>query len=243
MKISVCMATYNGALFVKDQISSILNQLNANDELIIVDDCSLDNTFEVLESISDERIFLVRNKKNMGVNQSFSKSISLTTGDFIFLSDQDDIWLEGRVKIMLNHLINSNVDLLTSNFTWIDQIGQPIFVKFDGVNSLSSKKYFKNIFDIFIGKTNYFGCAMLFTKNLKENIVPIPLYIESHDLWIAKIGNLFRSQVHLDNSTFLKRLHGNNTTSTTSNRNLISKLYSRLIFLISIFVILFKKIL
>ena len=91
MKISVCMATYNGELYVAEQINSILSQLNYNDELIIVDDCSSDKTIDVITSFGDERINLIKNNKNIGVNKSFSKSILLSTGDYIFLSDQENM--------------------------------------------------------------------------------------------------------------------------------------------------------
>lgn len=242
MKISVCMATYNGELYVAEQIISILSQLNPNDELIIVDDCSDDSTIEVINSFEDERINLIKNNKNIGVNKSFSKSILLSTGDYIFLSDQDDIWIKGRINMMLNHLVKSKVDLLTSNFKWIDQFGNSTYVKFDGVSSFDSKNYYKNILDIFIGKTNYFGCAMLFTKSLVRYIAPFPNFIESHDLWIAKAGNLYHSQVHYDDITFYKRIHKTNATSTTSNRKFIYKIFSRFIFILSIFVLIQRKI-
>ena len=240
MRISVCMATYNGALFVAEQISSILCQLNYDDELIIVDDCSTDNTLEIINELNDVRVKLLCNKSNIGVNHSFSRAIMASSGDYVFLTDQDDVWLKGRVELMLNNLINSNVCLLTSNFSWIDEFGESTFVKFDGVSSTNSKNYFKNVFDIFTGKTNYFGCAMVFSKSLVNYIVPIPSFVESHDLWIAKIGNLIFSQMHLDDTTFLKRIHDNNTTSTVSKRNFLFKLFSRFIFIISIFVIYYR---
>lgn len=241
MKISVCMATYNGSAFVHKQIESILCQLNKFDELIIVDDCSSDNTTEIISSFLDSRIILILNQENIGVNQSFSKSILAARGDYIFLSDQDDIWLEGRVNLMINHLLKSNVNLLTSNFSWIDEQDNYTFVKFDGVSSLKSHSYFNNILDIFIGKTNYFGCAMLIARPLVKYIVPIPSFVESHDLWIAKLGNLYHTQIHLDDITFYKRIHNSNTTSTVSKRQLISKIYSRFIFTLSIILILFRK--
>jgi len=235
------MATFNGSAFIHKQIESILCQLKIDDELIIVDDCSTDNTVEIVSDFSDNRILILRNDQNIGVNQSFSKAILSSSGDYIFLSDQDDVWIDGRVNLMIEYLIENNVDLLTSNFSWINELDVPVFIKFDGVSSFRSKKYASNIIDIFIGKTNYFGCAMLFTKELIKYIVPIPKFVESHDLWIAKIGNLYRSQIHLDEITFLKRTHGTNMTSTISKRKTYQKVYSRLVFAISILIILFRK--
>ena len=242
MNISVCMATYNGSSFIYKQIVSILDQLAIDDELIIVDDCSLDTTLDIVSSIIDNRIVVFKNDVNVGVNQSFSRAILAAKGDYIFLSDQDDIWIEGRVRLMIDYLNKNNVYLLTSNFSWINEFDIPVVVHFDGVSSLRSRNYFGNIWDIFVGKTNYFGCAMLFRREMKAYIVPIPNFVESHDLWIAKIGNLLGSQVHLDNITFLKRIHRSNMTSTSSNRRLFAKIYSRYIFLKSLIYILLRRL-
>ena len=84
--------------------------------------------------------------------------------------------------------------LLTSNFKWIDENDNPIEVLHDGVDQKDSKKYLKNVLDIFIGKTNYFGCAMVFKQELTSAISPTPKFAESHDLWVALAANILKSQ-------------------------------------------------
>ena len=242
MKISVCMATYNGEQYVIKQIRSILNQLSISDELIVVDDCSSDNTINVIKNLRDKRIKIHRNLKNIGHVHSFCKAISLTKNNYIFLSDQDDIWIEGRVKLMMESLIKNDVDLLTSNFSWIDASEKQIDVKYDGVDEKNSDKYIKNIYDIFIGKTNYFGCAMLFKKQLLSLITPIPKFVESHDLWVALAANIKKSNIHINEKTFLKRRHDSNATTTKSNRPLIKKLYSRVVYCLSIIELYIRKL-
>ena len=79
-KISVCLASYNGQLFIKKQVKSILDQLKDNDELIIIDDCSTDKTVSTLNEIKDKRIKLYKNEVNLGVNKTFEKSIQLSSG-------------------------------------------------------------------------------------------------------------------------------------------------------------------
>jgi glycosyltransferase involved in cell wall biosynthesis len=74
--ISVCLATYNGEKFIGQQLVSILEQLRCFDELILVDDCSLDSTLEIVDSFSDSRLKVYRNDSNAGVNSTFSKAIS-----------------------------------------------------------------------------------------------------------------------------------------------------------------------
>ncbi len=85
MKISVCMATYNGSRFIEKQIQSILPQLSYNDELVIVDDCSSDQTVNLIQKFTDSRIKLWENTGNLGAIKNFEKSITNAEGDIIFL--------------------------------------------------------------------------------------------------------------------------------------------------------------
>lgn len=241
MSISVCMATYNGEKYVSRQLRSILEQMTDTDEVIVVDDCSTDGTVETVKRLGDHRITVYVNDRNRREVFSFGRAMSLAKNDFLFLSDQDDIWIPGRVSLMQQCLIESGASVVTTNFEWINANEEPIHVSYDGVKSLDSKKYFKNIVDIFVGKTNYFGCAMALRREFAHKVVPIPSFVESHDLWIALASNLAGSNVHLDEKTFLKRKHTSNATSTVSTRNLYRKLRSRVVFAMSILV-LFPKL-
>jgi hypothetical protein len=225
------MATYQGEAYVERQLRSILEQIGPDDEIIVVDDCSRDRTVEVIEAIRDARVVLYRNPVNRREVFSFGRAIELARGEIIFLADQDDVWLPGRVELMVGRLLASGAALVTSNFEWMDAEERPLNVAFDGVSSRTSNRHLKNIFDIFIGKTNYFGCAMAFRQSLVPLVVPIPPYVESHDLWIALAANQIGSNLHIESNTLRKRRHGSNTTSTVSNRPLFHKLQSRLIFL------------
>ena len=238
--ISVCMATFNGEAFITEQVLSILEQLKPSDELIVIDDCSSDNTVAIIRNIGDPRIVIVVNDSNQREVRSFSRAISLACNDIIFLADQDDVWMAGRVHLMIKKLIESGADVLCSNFTWTDAAGAPLDVSFDGVTAANSAHHLRNIIDIFIGKTNYFGCVMAFRRNIAPIIAPIPSFVESHDLWIALASNLAKSNVHIDEATLLKRKHGSNATSTVSKRALHLKLWSRAIFGFSLLVLMFR---
>lgn len=237
------MATFNGEDFIIEQINSILNNLDPHDELIIVDDSSNDHTIDVINNLNDKRIKLFINKTNMGEVFSFNKALSYAANKFIFFSDQDDVWLDGRAKLMIQALKSNNAYLLTSNFSWIDKNGHSLKIDYDGVESKNSSKFINNIIDIFLGKTNYFGCAMIIKKEFLKIIYPIPKFVESHDLWIALAANLLKKNVHINNETLLKRFHNNNATSTISNRNLLQKILSRIIFLISMIVLIKRQFL
>ena len=227
-RTSVCLATFNGEKYVARQMESILEQLAADDEVIVVDDCSTDGTVAAVEHLGDRRIAVHINDRNRREVYSFGRAISLARHQYIFLSDQDDVWLPGRVALMKAALRTAL--LATSNFEWMDEDERPLQVPYDGVLSQDSSRHLKNISDIFFGKTNYFGCAMAFRRALVPLILPIPDYVESHDLWIAMAANLIGSNLHLDERTLRKRRHGNNATSTISSRSLALKLRARAIF-------------
>ena len=231
-KISVCIATYNGQKFIAEQIDSILNQLSEIDEVILVDDCSSDNTVDIIERYNDQRIKLIRNEQNFGHVYSFSKAISLSSNDIIILSDQDDIWREGRVSKMIETLCLSGKSVLSSNSYFIDENGSPATYFSDPVRFEDSENHMKNILGIFLGSKCYFGCAMAFKRDVVKIILPIPKYVESHDLWIAFAGNMIRSNIHLDNETLFRRIHGGN--ASILNRSMFNKIKSRLIFIRSL---------
>lgn len=231
--VSICIATYNGEKYLKEQMDSILEQVSSGDEVIVVDDCSTDNTLLILKQYGDTRIKIFKNDVNKGHVYSFGRSISLANNEVIFMADQDDVWIAGRVELMKKELLSGKGLLVSSNSGFMDVNGNPLEYYLDGVHSVDSDKYFKNILAIFTGKTNYYGCAMAFSKRLNEVILPIPEYVESHDLWIAMAGNLLRANLHLDEETFNRRIHGNNASIV--NRSLFSKLRSRWIFAKSLF--------
>ena len=102
--ISVCIATYNGEKYILEQILSILPQLKENDEIIVSDDSSTDTTLEIIKNINDKRIQIFKNTGNHGVNSNFDNALKRAHGEYIFLSDQDDVWLPGKVDRCLAEL-------------------------------------------------------------------------------------------------------------------------------------------
>ncbi len=227
MTKSICLATYNGTKFIDKQLSSILEQLGENDEVIIVDDCSTDNTYDILNSYADNRIKVFRNEKNLRHVKSFERAISLASKEFIFLSDQDDIWVEGRLRVFEdNFLKHPEIQLITSNFHCIDDNDCEIENPLRKVLGSESLLYKKNIAAIFSGKIGYYGCAMAFRRSFVDKILPIPVYVEAHDLWLGMAGNLLKSNLHLDEKTLYHRIHQNNASNL--NRSVFKKIQARL---------------
>ncbi|MCD8291094.1 MAG: glycosyltransferase, partial [Prevotella sp.] len=98
MKVSVCIATYNGEKYIEEQIRSILSQLSDNDEVIISDDGSHDQTLSLIQSIGDKRIKIFQNEGRHGFKYNFENTLKKVQGDYIFLCDQDDVWLPNKVQ-------------------------------------------------------------------------------------------------------------------------------------------------
>jgi hypothetical protein len=231
-KVSVCLATFNGALYLLEQVTSILAELNDGDELVVVDDASNDETLRILHDFNDSRIHVHRNDRNLGHVYSFGRCISLAQHDAIILSDQDDRWLPGRVDLMVRALQEPGTSFVWTNSKFMGGLGEPTKFSIDGVSERDSRAHVKNIADIFRGKTNYYGCALAFHRRVLDLVLPIPAHVESHDLWIALIGNVIGENTHLDAFTLVRRIHGSNASIV--QRPFTQKLRSRIVFLQSL---------
>lgn len=228
MKISIAMAVYNGEKFISQQIESILCQLNADDELVISYDNSSDNTLNIINSIKDcdQRVKVYVNK-NPGVFGNFDNAISKTTGDIIFISDQDDVWDRNKVETVLSHF-NDDVDIVIHNGVHIDENGCVISKNFFELYNIK-----KSIVKNFI-KPRYSGCCMAFKNELKKKILPIPLDVGAYDHWIGMVGELFYKVCFINDVLIYHRIHNNNVTPT-SRRRLSSIIKYRLFLLIQLF--------
>lgn len=234
MKISICMATYNGAKYVKKQLISILNQLSENDEIIIVDDCSSDNTIRIINSFKDNRITLIENKYNMGFIKTFERAIKYSSGDIIFLSDQDDIWVEGKVSIIKKYFQEENIDIVFHDAIVIDEKKNILFNSFTEM-----RKIFISPVMNFISNT-FTGCCMAFKANIKDDILPIPSNAGYHDRWIVIIAGLTGAKIKFIPDKLIYYVRHNNNVSPLKRRNLLKILIDRMNLLISIIVHLYK---
>lgn len=122
MKISAVLASYNGEKYIAEQLESILNQTRSVDEVIINDDRSTDQTVAVVQSFLLQNSLLPSwkcavNEKNLGFAENFRKAMDSASGDLIFLSDQDDLWVEDRVEKMASVMeSNAEIGLLCTDF-------------------------------------------------------------------------------------------------------------------------------
>ena len=207
MKISICMATHNGSRFIKKQLDSILSQITVNDEIIISDDSSTDDTIEIINSYKDNRIILFENNKFYDPVFNMENALKHAGGDYIFLADQDDIWMKNKVTVCVHYL--QHYDLVLSDCSIIDENDDTIEESFFKLRN-SKPGFFNNLF-----LNSYIGCCMAFNKKILKKILPFPKDIAIHDMWIGLIAELVGNIHFIDQKLVCYRRHSENLSSTT----------------------------
>lgn len=200
------MATFNGGKFIHEQISSILCQLGENDELVISDDSSSDDTIQVIESFHDKRIVLLPNQRFHSPILNFENALKHLKGDYVFLSDQDDVWESDKVKIMMNVL--HRVTMVVSDCKVVDKDKNVIRESFC-FNKQRSGNVIKNIIS-----NNFLGCCMAFRRELLSKALPFPHNIAMHDIWLGLCASTFYSVEFIPDKLIMYRRHENNTSPT-----------------------------
>lgn len=214
--VSVCMGTKNGAAFIREQLESILPQLGRNDEIVISDDCSSDDTLAIIRSLADPRITILESACERGITRNFEASLMASKGEYVFLGDQDDVWLPGKINVMRQAL--EEYDLVISDCKLVDDTLRTQNNSFYTVNK-SGPGLFKNII-----KNSYMGCCMAFTRRLKDKALPFPADVPIHDFWIGLIAELYFNVHFLPDILVLHRRHGANaSTSGNSSRHSINQ--------------------
>lgn len=206
MKVSVAMATYNGEKFIKEQVDSILSQLGPNDEIIVSDDRSTDNTIQILKGYNDSRIKIYTNK-GKGIISNFENAIYYCENDIIFLCDQDDVWLPNKVQVIKDYFKeHKDVNLILSDCYVTDGNLKVTNESFFQIRN-SKKGILRNII-----KNSYLGCAMVFRKKLKQVILPMPENTPMHDMWIGVLAEMTGNVLLVNDKLFYYRRHDFNAT-------------------------------
>lgn len=176
IKNSIAMATYNGEEYIKEQIDTILVNMDFCDELVISDDGSKDNTINIINEYIkiDKRIKLVKGPCK-GVKRNFMNAINNTSGKYIFLSDQDDIWDKNKTRIIDNIFEETGCNVVVHDALIVDKNMVPYKKTFFDFRK-SNPGIIRNIY-----KNRYIGCCMAFRRELIDKIMPIPDNIEMHD--------------------------------------------------------------
>lgn len=178
LKVSVVMPVFNDERFAVDSIRSVLAQTHDNIELLIVDDCSNDNTFSLVSSFKDERIKIFRNNKNMGAAFSRNLAIANSTGDYIAFLDGDDVWKANKVESQLSFMVENNISFSYTNFLVMNEDGNEIKKRVTGPKQISHKMFLK---------TNYVGClTVMFRRDIYPDLsIPVSILKRNdYALWL-----------------------------------------------------------
>ena len=217
---SVCMATYNGERYVQRQLESILKQLDSKDEVIIFDDCSTDNTREVINAMEDHRIHLYKNVQNMGVNKTFENALRKAKGDIIFLSDQDDIWLDNKVDFVLEYFQeHPEVDMIQHDAEVVYENLEVIDKSFFHWRGHVGPSVMRNLI-----RDTHLGCCMAMRRDVIGDCLPITR-IPYHDKWIGIIAPLTGHKVVFLPVVLIKYIrHVGTSTSPLLQRRPLKKI-------------------
>jgi glycosyltransferase involved in cell wall biosynthesis len=225
---SVCVTTYNGERYIEQQLRSILEQIAADDEVIVSDDGSTDNTLKIVDSIGDKRI-RIRHSSAHYFKDNFIEAMCEAKGDIIFLSDQDDVWLPGKYERCIKEL--EEVDLVCTNSEMTDGELNIIEPNFFSIYH-SGPGVFKNALN-----NTYYGSCMAFRRSLLQAALPMPSTREiGHDIWLGLVAEMTGKVRFIDTPYLLYRRHEDAKTSTNgllhrSKRPLWLKIWSRVVVL------------
>ncbi|MFR1449834.1 MAG: glycosyltransferase [Beduini sp.] len=224
MKKSLVIAVYNGEKYLIEQLNSVLNQTEKLDEVILIDDLSTDQSFNIIKKFIEQNNLstwkLIKNEKNLGYKGNFRKGLELVSGDVIFLSDQDDIWHEGKVE-KICYFMNDNPNILSlgTSFNLIDEHTNkfeiPLKKGYANQNLINFPIKEDELIKIdikFLHQRNFCqGCTMAFKKEIKDEFLKVSTQKNPHDWEINLIACSHGGSYFYNHPLIDYRIHGDNT--------------------------------
>lgn len=213
LKISIAMCTFNGARYLKEQLSSIASQNCPPDELVVCDDGSTDDTVQILSTFATEAPFAVRmivNEQRLGAIKNFEKSMKLCKGDIIALCDQDDIWNPGKLATLREAFKNDPGAVYAfSDGDMMDELGAPMgYTLWDAVGLRKNLARFSGAgqLEMLLRKELVTGATLAFRASFRDVIIPIPSDW-MHDSWIASLGSALYQGIAVPEALLRYRRH------------------------------------
>jgi len=211
-RISIALATYNGASYLQQQLDSFLEQTRLPDEVILTDDCSTDETPKIIKRFSETAPFEVhweRNEQNLGYTGNFNQALMKTTGDLVFLSDQDDVWFRDKLEQVERYAAEHPAALVLMNDAALTdgELNDTGLTKLGQITSAGLS------YSSFV-----MGCCAAVRRDLLELCLPIPDDYRGHDGWIVKMAEgMGRKRVFTDVLQWYRR-HETNESQFIANR-------------------------
>lgn len=227
--VSVVMTVFNGEVFIKEQIDSVLRELLPGDEFIFVIDSSPDSSLEIVNNFNSKLIKVYENNSNIGVVASFERGLRLAAHEIVFLCDQDDIWLPGkRAAFVRTFEEDPQVLVVISDAQIIDRSGL-----ITGESFMAMRGGFRGGVWSTLVRNRYIGCAMAVRRELIRKALPFPRRVPMHDMWLGVLGRTL-GRVHYKATPFIQyRRHGGNA-SPSRHQGWIRMLSWRFILFISL---------
>lgn len=207
--VSIAMAVCNGEKYIREQLDSILVQLQENDEIIVSFDPSTDETLNIVKEyvIKDNRVKLFYNENHTrGLVSNFQNALQHCKGDIIFYSDQDDVWMEDKIEKVCKRFENPKVTVVIHDTSLTDEnlnVYEESTFKLRG----GSTGVLKNLI-----RLSYIGCAMAFRKEMLKVVLPLATKQRSHDWWTGSICSCYGRMEMINEPLILHRIHGGNAT-------------------------------
>lgn len=220
--VSIAMCTYNGERFLRKQLDSLINQNHRPLEIIIVDDGSTDTTCSIIQEYANQNSFIhfYQNKQNLGYVKNFEKALSLCSGDYIALCDQDDIWLPEKLSTQLENI--GDASLTYSELSYIDENDRPLNAPPRKTNRLAGRCPLALLFG-----TCVTGHLALLKREVLDHALPFPEGIRAHDHWIPFVASAINGLKPTDHILSLYRSHGHNV-SMKSRKKMLKNPFTRI---------------
>jgi len=232
--VTIIVATYNGALYLREQLDSLVNQTFRDYEVLIGDDASTDDTLVILKAYAAKysNITLVQNEVQLGFVRNFEKLLTASKTKYIAFCDQDDIWYIDKLQKAieaLERIAKEDTPLLFhSDLRVVNGEKKILFNSFFQMRGYAFPH--KRSVDIMLGRSGVMGNSMVINKVLKEKVLPFPKELVVHDYWIALVNELFGERITFKKPLLDYRLHHNNSSNSLEKVNenkLLNYLFDR----------------
>lgn len=220
----IVLASYNGENFITEQIESIFASIKACsiaklNKFIISDDNSTDSTCSIVEDFIkyNPDLLLIRNKYSSGVKNNFQNGLDVSNGQYVFLSDQDDVWYNEKIEKSIQRIIeleSVNCDIPIVVFTDVDLVDENLKLITSGLNFDKERYFFP---EITCFRSFGQGCTMLLNRNLISISLPIPQDCVMHDWWFLLVASNFGKVSFIDEKLIAYRQHNNNVCGGYKN--------------------------
>ena len=214
--ISVCIATYNGAPYITEQLTSICSQLSPTDEVIVSDDGSTDGTLDVVRAFGDARIRIVQHDGPRNYTANFENALLHAQGDYIFISDQDDIWLPTKVETVMRCLRDEGCYVVAHDATVTDAHLHATAPSYYNIKGHIFRSLAGNIL-----RFSFLGCCLAVRREVLNRALPFPPdhKLCTHDNWLYLCGAAFGRARVLNEPLILYRRHAGNTSQGGQNEH------------------------